>query len=106
MEFLPLVGNGPQYRYSTGVVDGTALEGDYIFDSNVVVFRVDFDPRDIPPGSLIAVSTPAGFLLRHAYFTLDDRVRLVAAHPNCPDLVLPAGLVIVRGLGAYVVRKL
>jgi len=103
---FPLVGNGTRYRYSTGEVDGPALQGDLIFDGDTVISQVDFDIRSIRPGELIAASTPEGLLLRHAYFGLDRRVRLVAAHPDYPDIVFPADAIIVRGVGAYVVRKI
>jgi SOS-response transcriptional repressor LexA len=58
------------------------------------------------PGQLAAVFTPYGLLLKHIYYTLGNKVRLVSANPAYDDLVLDAEDVTVQGIAVQVVRQL
>lgn len=106
IDVQPPPGARPGDQFCGGMVNGESLADDEIHDGYYVVFRLTFEREEIKPGTLCAVWTPYGFLLKHVYLTLDGRVRLVSANPAYEDIVLDASDVTVQGVAVQVVRQL
>jgi SOS-response transcriptional repressor LexA len=106
IDIQPPLGARPGDEFCGGLVSGESLAEDEIHDGDTIVFRLTFEREDIKPGAICAVLTPYGFLLKHLYFTLDGKVRLVSANPLYEDLVLDAEDVTVQGLAVQIVRQL
>lgn len=106
IDIQPPFGARPGDEYCGGGVSGESLAGDEIHDGDTIIFRLTFEREEIKPGSIVAVFTPYGFLLKHVYFTLDGRVRLMSANAAYEDLVLAAEDVTVQGIAEQVVKRL
>ncbi len=106
IDIQPPLNARPGDQFCAGIVNGESLSGDEIHDGHYVVFRLTFERDEVKPGMLCAVWTPYGFLLKHVYFTLDNRVRLVSSNPAFEDLVLESEDVRVQGIAIQVVRHL
>lgn len=97
-EITPIKNARPFDLFIATTVEGDSLNGDRIFDGDVVIIRLNFDLQEITPGRLVSVLTPAGHVLKHIYVTLDDHVRLVSSNERFPDLVFDIELVEVQGI--------
>jgi SOS-response transcriptional repressor LexA len=106
IDIQPPLGARPGDEFCGGIVNGESLRDDEIHDGDTIIFRLTFDREDIKPGKLCAVFTPYGFLLKHIYYTIGGKVRLVSANPAYEDLVLDAEDVTVQGIAVQVVRHL
>ena len=106
VDIQPPLGARPSDQFCAGIVNGESLYDDGIHDGYYVVFRLTFEREEIKPGALVAVFTPYGLLLKHIYYTLDKKVRLVSANPAYEDIVLDSEDVTVQGIAVQVVRQL
>lgn len=103
-DITPLKNSRPFDRYCSARVSGNSLYDDGIYDGDYIIARLNFELSEITPGKLVVVLTPYGLLVKHVYFTLDGRVRLVSANPVYDDLLFDAVDVEVQGIVVRVER--
>jgi SOS-response transcriptional repressor LexA len=106
IDVQPPIGARPSDQFCAGVVNGESLLDDGIQDGDFVIFKLTFNIEDLKPGQLVAAFTPFGLLLKHIYYTLDGKARLVSANPAYEDILLDTADVIVQGVAVQVVRQL
>jgi repressor LexA len=85
---------------------GDSLEGDGVLDGDFAIIKLTFEPYEIMQGSLVAAYTPYGLLIKHIYYTLNGKVRLVSSNVRYEDILLDAGEVRVQGLVVRIERDL
>lgn len=102
----PIPHSRQQDQFCASPVCGDSLNGDGIFDGDYVILRLTFERHEIKQGQLVAVFTPYGLLLKHIYFTLNKKVRLVSANTEFEDILLDAEEVNVQGIVVRIERDL
>lgn len=75
-----------------------SLTGDGIEPADTLIIRITFDAGDLTQGKLVAVNTPAGFLVKHLYRTMTNKARLVSSNKNFPDMVYGLNEVLIHGI--------
>jgi SOS-response transcriptional repressor LexA len=84
IDIRPIENAAPGDEFFGCRLDGGSLSGDGIFDGDFATFRKISDLCVIKPGTLIAVLTPDGLLIQHAYLGIGT-IRLVASNPQYKD---------------------
>jgi SOS-response transcriptional repressor LexA len=104
-EIRPLKNARAGDRYFCCHIVGDSLSGDGIFDGDYVVCREPFKLSEITHGSLAAVSTPVGLLVKHVFFGLKE-VHLANSNPDYEDLYFKPDEVEVRGIVVRIERDI
>ena len=79
-------------------ISGDSLNGDGIFDGDVLVLNTRFGPLNIKDGDLVAVNTSSGILVKHWHKGKDGTVVLKSSNSLYDDLCYQRDEVEIIGL--------